>query len=172
MEMLCDWNSLVAFHAGEVQATCAISSVVDFQTLLCTILVLQVVFKLKTKPTPSSRLHSRQQKSQTRTLTLSLYCHRPCRRHCWLQCRTRLASDDWRVPRRRLACWEAPACNQGWESEEEKARDRSRQRITRQLLLEDLINSLRFIKRIGLAKAAAVFALSQRIWNLGWTTNP
>ena len=47
MEMLCDWNSLVAFHAGEVQATCAISSVVDFQNLLCTILVLRVVFNWK-----------------------------------------------------------------------------------------------------------------------------
>ena len=49
MEMLCDLNSFVAFHAGEVQATGAISSVVDLQNLLGTALVLSVVFNLKTK---------------------------------------------------------------------------------------------------------------------------
>ena len=39
--MLCDWNSFVAFHAasgwGEVQATCTISSVVDFKFKVCKI---------------------------------------------------------------------------------------------------------------------------------------
>ena len=65
----------------EVQA---ISSVVDLQNLLGTgtTLVLKVVFNLKTKPTPSSRLHSRQPKSQTRTLTLSLHRRRPRRQSC------------------------------------------------------------------------------------------
>ena len=84
MEILCDWNSFVAFDAGEVQATCAISSVVDLQNLLGTTLhvVLRVVFNLKTKPTPSSRLHSSKPKSQTRTLTLSLHRCRPCRLSC------------------------------------------------------------------------------------------
>ena len=82
MELLCDWNSFVAFHAGEVQATCAISSVVDLQNLLGTTLVLRVVFNLKTKPTPSSRLHSRRPKGQTRTLMLSLHRCRPRRQSC------------------------------------------------------------------------------------------
>ena len=83
MEMLGDWNSSFAFHAGEVQATCAIStSVVDLRNLLGTTLVLRVVFNLKTKPTPSSRLHSRQQKSRTRTPTLSLHRRRPHRQSC------------------------------------------------------------------------------------------
>ena len=66
MEMLCDLNSFVAFHAGEVQATGAISSVVDLQNLLGTALVLSVVFNLKTKltpPSPASRPLSRQPKS-------------------------------------------------------------------------------------------------------------
>ena len=65
-----------------VQATCAISSIVDLQNLLSTTLVLRVVFNLKTKPTPSSRLNSRQPKSQTRTLTLSLHYRRPQRQSC------------------------------------------------------------------------------------------
>ena len=72
MEMLCDWNSYVAFHVGKVQATCSISSVVDLQNLLGTTLVLRVVLNLKTKPTPTSSLLSIQPKSQPSTLTLSL----------------------------------------------------------------------------------------------------
>ena len=52
--------------AGEVQATCAIGSVVDLQNLPGTTLVLRVVFNLKTKLTAQSRLLSRQPKSQTR----------------------------------------------------------------------------------------------------------
>ena len=54
MEMLCVWNSFVTSHAGGVQATstCAISSVFDLQNLLGTMLVLRVVFNLKTKQTP------------------------------------------------------------------------------------------------------------------------
>ena len=80
VEML--WNSFLAFHAGEVQATCAISSVVVLQNLLDTVLVLRVVFNFNTKQTPLSRLYSRQPKSQSWTLTLSLHHRLPCHQSC------------------------------------------------------------------------------------------
>ena len=65
-------------------------------------------------------------------------------RHCWLRRydATTLASDDWRVQRRRLPCSEARVGNQSWEREEEKAGDRSCPRIVRQLQFENLLNSL------------------------------
>ena len=121
MEMLCNWNSFVALHAGEVQATCAISSIVDLRNLLCTgtTLVLKVVFNLKTKLTQASSFHSSQPKSQARTLTLSLHRCQPCRQlcptmdqHCWLQ-------PCQRQVHLHLGCSEARAGNQSWEREEE-----------------------------------------------------
>ena len=114
MEMLCDWNSYVAFHVGKVQATCSISSVVDLQNLLGTTLVLRVV---PNKSTPPSSLLSIQPKSQTSTLTLSLHIH--VQQCC--QAGYNLAYDKiiyvWDVQRRTLAG------NQSWEREEETAGD-------------------------------------------------
>ena len=104
MEMLCDWTSSITFYAGEVQATCTISSVVDLQNLLVTMLVLGVVFNLKTKQTPSSSLHSRQPKSKTRTLTLSLHHRLPHSQMCLTLLATTLPKDKivyvWDVQRR------------------------------------------------------------------------
>ena len=62
MEMLGNWNSFVAFLAGKVQATCLISRVVDLQNLLCTTLVLRVLFTLKTKLLVASSADSRRAK--------------------------------------------------------------------------------------------------------------
>ena len=125
MEMLCNWNSFVTFHAGEVQATCAISSIANLQNLLCIMLhlVLRVFFNLKTKLTPPTCLESRQPKNQMRTLTLSLYHHRP---HHQL-CPTLLATTLLKTRSSCFGCSEAEALagNQSWEREEETASNRS-----------------------------------------------
>ena len=133
MEMLCDRNSFVAFHAGEVQATCAISSVVDLRNLLGTMLVLRVVFNLKTKPTVALH-HWVASTADSQRAKRGLWCWvfivaglaASSVRHFWLQCLTQLASYDWRVQRRRLASSEALAGNQSWEREEEKASKQKR----------------------------------------------
>ena len=75
-------NLLSHFMQVRSKLPVAISSVVYLRNLLGTTLVLRVVSNLKTKPTPSSRLHSRQQKSRTRTPTLSLHRRRPHRQSC------------------------------------------------------------------------------------------
>ena len=110
MEMLCYWNSFVAFHAGEVQATGAISSVVDLQYLLGTMLVLRVVFNLKTKPTSSSHLHTRQPKRRWVFIVAGLVTSSVW--HCWLQ-------PCQRQDHLCLGCSEIWAGNQSWEREEE-----------------------------------------------------
>ena len=99
VEMLCYWNSFVAFHASEVQATWAISSVVDLQNLLGTLLVLRFDFNLKTKQKPSSCVATADSRRAKRGLwrwvfiVSGLAASRVW--HSWLQCRTQLASDDW-----------------------------------------------------------------------------
>ena len=80
--ILCDWHSLVAFHAGGVQATCTINSADDLQNLLCTMMVLRAVFK--TKPSPPNCLLCIQPMSQSITLTLCLHRCRPRSQSCAL----------------------------------------------------------------------------------------
>ena len=149
MEMFCDWNAFVAFHAGEVQATCAISSLVDLQNLLATTIhmVLRVVFNLKTKPTPPSRLHSKQQKSQTSTTLLKTSLED----HLCLVC----SEAEWR------------AGNQCWERGEETISYRSWTHVARQQKCEDLLNSLVcwWLKLI-------VFKICSTHWSCEGSSNP
>ena len=82
-----------------------------------TTLVLRVVFNLKTKPTPSSRLHSRQPKSQTRTLALSLHSCRPRRQSCpILLAQYNLAQDKI------IYCWYVQRLRRGRAMQAEKER--------------------------------------------------
>ena len=142
MEMLYDWNSFVAFHAGEVQATCAISSVVDLQNLLCTTLVLRVVFNLKNKPTlshhwvASKAENRRAERGLWRWVFIVACLASSSVRHCWLQLCPRQDHP-------RLGYSEERAGNQSWEREEEKASYRG-------CLASCASRSLKIVKLIGL----------------------
>ena len=144
MEMLCKWNSFVAFHAGEVQATCAISSAVDLQNLLGTTLhiVLRVVFNLKVEnqadATESPPQQTAEEPNEDSVSVVIVACLAATRvQHCWLQPCSR--QDPLR-----LGCSEAEARagtgNQSWERAEEAASERSCPRVARQQQLEDLFN--------------------------------
>ena len=139
MEMLCDWNSFVTLHAGGVQATCAISSIVDLQNLLGTMLVLRVVFNLKTNHRVASTADSqRAKRGLWRWVFIVAGLAASSVRHCcynvrhdWRPTTGVFRGVDWRVQRRGRA---------SWEREEEKASNRSCPSVARQLQFEDLLH--------------------------------
>ena len=138
MEMLCDWNSFVAFHAGEVQATCAISSIVDLRNLHPPRWSWESFSTWK--PSWHHRVTSiADSRRATRGLWrwVFIFTGLAASRvwHCWLQ-------PCQRQDHLRLGCSEARAGNQSWEREEETASDRSCPCVACQQQFEDLLYSL------------------------------
>ena len=141
MEMLCDWNSFVAFHAGEVQAICTISSVVDFAKsarhhagLESRLQLENQADTIKSPPYYYVSIADSQRAKQGLWCWIFIVAGLAASSvpHCWLQ-------PCQRQEHLRLGCSEALAGNQRGE---EKASDRSCPRVARQQQFKDLLNSL------------------------------
>ena len=145
MEMLCDWNSFVAFHAGEVQATCAISSVVDLQNLLGTTLHVvltdnesRLQHETQADTTESPPQQTAEPNEDSDAESSSLPALQPVVSNMgWLQPCSR--QDHLRLGFSEAEAW---AGNQSWEREEKTASNRSCRRVASQQQFEDLLNSL------------------------------